>query len=146
MFLEGRVTILKKHSQTGRIERVQSNLVVNNTYDQLAHLVGGDYTNREVKEVRMGTGAIAPAASDVAITPLTACIWLPVTATYPADNQVNFHAVWNASVVRSEDIAELGLFFTDNLLCARTVFSTMRKSQYWSWEIDWLLYYSRDYV
>lgn len=144
--LKGIVTIKMLHKTTGEEKIIQNNLVVDVTYSNLAHMLGGDFTNFEVNYVKAGTGTNPPAASDTGITALVPAMDpLYTTATYPSTDKVSFSAVWDWGELRNDDITELGMFFKNNTLCARTVFSAMKKSTDWKWIITWELFYPAEY-
>ena len=140
--LQGIVRIVATNEQGEKKLLHQSNLVVNSTYAQLAYLLSGDLTNREISKLAFGTGAIAAAVTDTTITHLSPQVWLALTVSYPTITQVSFLGTWESSVTKTDDITEIGLFFANNTLAARTVFQAMRKSAGWTWTILWNLSYT----
>ena len=117
-------------------------------YSQIRNLLGinGGLLGVDITEVRPGIGTGTPAHDDTGIIDLTPTVNLPVAATFPSTNYVKFHAEWALGQSSSENVTELGLFFSNGNLCSRLSFSAMTKSAIWLWEIDWTLYFNVSYV
>ena len=141
--LTGSVKITCVNEKTGEVKIVENhNLVVNNTYEQLAKLLGlVDGFVTPITNIAFGIGgATAPAVTDTSITGVVTSI--AATVTYPVAYTVVYTASWGSAASSAADINEVGLLFQDNSLAARQVFSIMRKSTGWTWTIVWTLAYS----
>jgi len=141
--LNGQVEIVQTNEQTGEQRVIRCNLVVDVAYENLASLLSGSFTNRQVSRIYFGKGTTAAAAGDTTITFLSSHTSVVVTAAYPVVySSVVFTGVWGAAEADAESVTELGLFFANNVLCSRVVFDSMKKSVGWTWTITWTLQYS----
>jgi hypothetical protein len=95
------------------------NLIVNGARNQMARLIAGNFTNRNITKISFGTNQAAPTVNDTAIA--NAFTKAVVGYTYPAMGQVTIS--WN--LLTSEDngqaIMEFGLVCADNTLFSRRV-------------------------
>ena len=102
------------------IEEVrENNLIVNGARNQMARLIAGAFTNRNITKISFGTNGAAPTVDDAAIT---SAFTKGVSGyVYPAMGQVTIS--WN--LLTSEDngqaIREFGLVCADNTLFSRRV-------------------------
>lgn len=105
------------------IERVEEkNLIVDNSKQTHARLLGGDVVNRSVTKFGVGTNGTAPAAGN---TTLTASFTKAVDGTtYPATNQVQFSFSLASAEANGMAILEFGLFTAAGVLYARKVRAT----------------------
>ncbi len=104
----------------------EPNMIVNAAKDQLARLVGGAGTNRQVTHIGFGSGAAAASPDN---TGLTGAFWKPVTSvSYPAMGQVAFG--WSLSTAEANgiNITEFGLRCADGTLFARKVRAAIVKA------------------
>jgi hypothetical protein len=137
--LRGEV-VFTQVSAFGERRLVQTNLVVNNAYRQLAYLLG--YTSLAcVNRMRFGTSGTAPAMGDLNVVPVPAVGFLVTTNTFPSATSVKFTASWGPAESSPASFQEVGLFSSDGILVARVVFSPMMKSVGWTWTIEWTLAY-----
>jgi hypothetical protein len=95
------------------------NLIVNGARNQMARLIAGNFTNRNITKISFGTNGSAPTVDD---TIITNAFTKNVTGfTYPAMGKVTVS--WN--LLTSEDngqaIREFGLVCADNTLFSRRV-------------------------
>ena len=138
--LQGMVTIIIRNDETGEVETIGPNLVVNKAYERLAELLGHTSTS-QVANIAFGIGGAVPAAaSDTSLTGVVAT--RAVTVSYPYAYTVRFTATWESAAVSAADVNEVGLLFADGALTARYTFAEMRKSVGWVWEIQWELAYA----
>jgi hypothetical protein len=95
------------------------NLIVNGARDQMARLIAGDFTKRNITKISFGTNGAEPTVADTTIT--NAFTKNVAGFTYPAMGQVTIS--WN--LLTSEDngqaILEFGLVCADNTLFSRRV-------------------------
>jgi hypothetical protein len=95
------------------------NLIVNGARNQMARLIAGNFTNRNITKISFGTNGAAPTVAD---TTITNAFTKNVTGfTYPEMGQVTIS--WN--LLTSEDngqaIMEFGLVCADNTLFSRRI-------------------------
>jgi hypothetical protein len=95
----------------------EENLIVDGARVQMARLIGGDGTNRQITKIALGTNGTAPEVTD---TEITNAFEKAVSGhAYPEAGQVQFS--WN--IATSEDngqaILEFGLLCADGTLFAR---------------------------
>lgn len=139
----GAVIITMREDATGKeVVYRTDNQVVNGLYGQLAYLLSGDITNRQITQIMLGKGVVAPTEADTTITVLASPVTLSTTATNPTVKSVQFEATWGSSEVNAEAVTELGLFHANGTLAARIVFPAMNKSAGWTWTIAWRLTYA----
>lgn len=97
----------------------QKNLIVANSKQIHAKLLGGSVSNQSVTQIAYGTNGTAPASGDTAIT--AAFTKAVDSVTYPASNQVTFAF----SLLSTEDngaaIMEFGLITAGGTLYSRLV-------------------------
>ncbi|MDR2409603.1 MAG: hypothetical protein LBE13_16045 [Bacteroidales bacterium] len=95
------------------------NLIVNGARNQMARLIAGAFTNRDITKIAFGTSGVAPTVDDTALT--NAFIKNVTGFAYPAMGQVTIS--WN--LLTSEDngqaIMEFGLVCADGTLFSRRV-------------------------
>jgi len=102
------------------IERFSDkNLIVDNSKQMHARLLGGDATNRTITQFGIGTNGTAPAAGNTALT--GAYLKAVDSITYPASNQVRFAFSLGAGEANGIAILEFGLLTANNTLYARKV-------------------------
>lgn len=102
------------------IERVvEKNLIVDNSKQVHAHLLGGDVTNRSVTQFGVGTSGAAPVGGNTGL----ASQYLKAIdgVSYPATNQVRFAFSLGTGEYNGQAILEFGLFTGANVLFARKV-------------------------
>jgi hypothetical protein len=96
---------------------LEDNLIVNGAKNQLARLIGGSGSNRQITKIGFGVGKTAAAPGDTALTnPYVKSIG---SVEYPATGQVRFN--WSLSTTECNGIAitEFGLLCADNTLFSR---------------------------
>ena len=96
---------------------VDRNLIVNGAKTQLAHLIGGDGTNRQITQFGVGIGT-SPAQPDN--VSLQGAVWKPVSSvSYPATGGAQFN--WNLTTADANGMAitEFGLRCADGTLFSR---------------------------
>ncbi|MDR2150141.1 MAG: hypothetical protein LBO67_04870 [Spirochaetaceae bacterium] len=95
------------------------NLIVNGARNQMARLIVGDFTNRNITKISFGTNGSTPTVEDTVIT--NAFTKAVVGFTYPAMGQVTIS--WNllTSENNGQAIMEFGLVCADNTLFSRRV-------------------------
>lgn len=95
----------------------ERNLIVNNSKQIHARLLGGDVTNRSITQIGFGTNPTAPTAGN---TSLTDAYVKPIdTVSYPANNQVRFAFSLGTGEANGKAISEFGLLTAGNTLYAR---------------------------
>jgi hypothetical protein len=103
----------------GKVEEIieEKNLVVDLANTTLAHLIGGDVTNRSVTQIAFGTNGTAPAGGNTSMTdPFTKDVDV---VSYPAAGQVQFDFSLLTSEANGKAIAEFGLLTEGGTLFAR---------------------------
>ena len=97
----------------------EKNLIVTNSKQIHAKLLGGSVANQSVTQIGFGTNGTAPAAGN---TGLTGTYLKAVDAvSYPATNQVQFNFSLSSSENNGMSILEFGLFTAGGALYARKV-------------------------
>jgi hypothetical protein len=126
------------------IEKIlEKNHIVNGTYLQLGHLVGGDVGGRSINRIAFGTNGTPPVNADQEITNQFA---KPVTGyTVPDDiiGLVQIH--WNLGINDNNgmSIMELGLLTQDDtLFCRKTRNKPLNKEDDISMEGTWTFAFS----
>jgi len=143
--LSGEFSLRAVNEADGEEILIKKNLVVNNFYTQLAYLLSGDTTSRNIDRIAFGSGSATPVEGNTNITHLVPPVWLTATVTYPTIYSVRFTAVWAQAVQNTNPVTEAGLFFAGSTgLAARVTFQSMRKSTGWTWTIQWTLAYAVD--
>ena len=109
------------HSETG--EKLSSfeekNLVVMLGHGNLAKLLGGSSTGKQIDKIALGTNGNSPTLNDTAITGMFSKNIQSVS--YPGNNSVMFNWAINADEANGITIKEFGLLNQDGVLCARKV-------------------------
>lgn len=102
------------------IEEVEEqNLIVTAGRTQLAHLLAGDFTGKQIAKIAFGTNGTAPALSDTKITnPFTKDI---NGFSYPAAGQVQFNWSLATTEANGMSILEFGLICVDTTLFSRRI-------------------------
>jgi hypothetical protein len=102
------------------IEEVEEkNLIVTAGRTQMAHLLAGDLTGKQIAKILFGTNGVAPTLADTKITnPYTKSI---SDFLYPASGQVQFNWSLGALEANGKAILEFGLICTDTTLFSRRV-------------------------
>ena len=93
------------------------NLIVNSAKNQLARLIGGDGTNRNITHFGVGVGT-SPAQPDNAT--LQGAVWKPISSvSYPETGKAQFY--WNLTTADANGLAltEFGLRCADGTLFSR---------------------------
>lgn len=97
----------------------EQNLIVENSKQVHARLLGGDVTNRSVTQFGVGTNGTAPASGNTSLTaPFTKAV---DSVNYPAANQVTFNFSLSSAEANGKAIMEFGLFTAAGVLYARRV-------------------------
>lgn len=102
------------------------NLIVNGAKTQLAHLIGGDGTNRHITHFGVGTGT-SPAQPDNVT--LQGAVWKPVSSvSYPETGKAQFN--WNLTTADANGLAltEFGLRCADGTLFSRKQRAAINKA------------------
>ena len=97
----------------------ENNLIVDNSKQIHAKLLGGAFTNQNIAQIGFGTNGTAPAAGNAALT--SAYLKAIDTVSYPAANQVQFNFSLASSENNGMAILEFGLFTAGGTLYARRV-------------------------
>lgn len=95
----------------------EENLIVDGARVQMAHLIAGEGTNRQIAKIAFGTSGVAPTVNDTEIT--NAYEKAVSGHTYPEAGQVKF--AWNLTTAEDngQEILEFGLLCADGTLFAR---------------------------
>jgi hypothetical protein len=98
-------------------EILDENLVVNGARFQMAHLVAGEVSGRDIASIAFGTSGTTPDPSDTSIT--NQYIKPILSFSYPENGRVRFN--WNLLVTENNGMAimEFGLLTVDGMLFAR---------------------------
>lgn len=97
----------------------EPNLVVDVAKLSLAHLLGGDVTQRSVTQIGFGSNIAAPASTNTALaTPFVKTL---DSVAYPSSSQVAFNFSLASSEANGLQIAEFGLLCANGNLFARKV-------------------------
>lgn len=118
----------------------EHNLIVNNSKQIQANLLGGNVTGQSVTQISFGTNGTAPAAGDTAITsPYTKNI---DSVSYPLTNEVQFNFSLGAAEDNGAAILEFGLLTASGILYARkTRSSALNKASDISLTGSWIISY-----
>jgi hypothetical protein len=95
----------------------EENLIVDGARVQMAHLIAGEGTNREIAEIAFGTSGVAPTVNDTIIT--NAYEKAVSGHTYPEAGQVKFTWGLTTAEDNGQEILEFGLLCADGTLFAR---------------------------
>ena len=100
-------------------EFMEENLIVNGARNQMARLIAGSFTNRNINRISFGTNGTAPVVENTVIT--GAFTKAVAGFTYPAMGQVTI--AWNLLTTENNGMAirEFGLICADNTLFSRRV-------------------------
>ncbi|MDR1902871.1 MAG: hypothetical protein LBQ88_11390 [Treponema sp.] len=112
-----RYTIYKNGIPIEDVE--EQNLIVTVGRTQMAHLLAGDLTGKQITKIAFGTNGAAPALADTLITnPFNKNL---LGFTYPAAGQVKFD--WNLTTAEANGkaILEFGLICEDMTLFSRRI-------------------------
>jgi hypothetical protein len=102
------------------IEHVHDhNLIVTVGRTQMAHLLAGDFTIRNVAKIAFGTSGTTPALTDTAIA--NAYTKNTGAATYPAAGQVQFPWTLTTAEDNGQAILEFGLICANGTLFSRRI-------------------------
>jgi hypothetical protein len=133
-----RYTIFKNGVTLEEVE--EHNLIVTVGRTQMAHLLAGELTGKQVSKISFGTSGAAPALTDTQIAnPYTKNL---LGFTYPAAGQVKFN--WNLTTAEANGkaILEFGLICTDLTLFSRRIRESgkpINKESDISLEGDWTI-------
>lgn len=97
----------------------EHNLIVDNSKQIHAKLLGGAFTNQNVAQIGFGTNGTAPAVGNTSLT--GAYLKAIDTVSYPATNQVQFNFSLASSENNGMAIMEFGLFTAGGTLYARKI-------------------------
>jgi hypothetical protein len=121
-------------------EPEEKNLIVTVGRTQMAHLLAGDFTGKQITKISFGTSGTSPALTDTKITsPFTKNL---NGFSYPADGQVKFS--WNLTTAEANGkaILEFGLICADAALFSRRIRESgkpINKESDISLEGDWTI-------
>ena len=97
----------------------EPNLIVTAVSQNVAQLIGGQFTNNNVTQIGYGTNGTAPVVGN---TSLTAPYYKPLDSiTFPATGQVSFNFSLASGENNGVAIFEFGLFTAGTTLFARKV-------------------------
>jgi len=100
-------------------ESKEENLIVTVGRTQMARLLAGDFTGRNVSQISFGTNGTAPALANTSIT--GAYKKNIGSIDYPAAGQVRFNWNLTTSEANGKAILEFGLICVDNTLFSRRI-------------------------
>ena len=102
------------------VEEVEEhNLIVTVGRTQMAHLLAGDLTGKQITKISFGTSGTPPALPDTQITnPFTKNV---IGSSYPAAGQVKFNWTLTTAEANGKAILEFGLICTDLTLFSRRI-------------------------
>lgn len=105
----------------GRLIEVfeEKNLIVANSKQIHARLLGGDVTNRSITQIGFGTNPAAPTSGNTTLT--DAYVKNVDNVSYPAAHQVRFAFSLGTAEANGKAISEFGLLTEGNMLYARKV-------------------------
>jgi hypothetical protein len=112
-----RYTVFKNGVPVENVE--EQNLIVTAGRAQVAHLLAGEFTGRQITKIAFGTSGTAPALSDTQIT--NAFTKNLIGFVYPAAGQVKFNWNLTTSEANGKAILELGLVCADTTLFSRRI-------------------------
>jgi hypothetical protein len=133
-----RYTVFKNGVPIEDVE--EHNLIVTAGRTQMAHLLAGDLTGKQVTKIAFGTSGTAPALSDTQIT--NAFTKNLLGSSYPAAGQVKFN--WNLTTAEANGkaVLEFGLICADTTLFSRRIRESgkpINKESDTSLEGDWTI-------
>ncbi|WP_319557892.1 hypothetical protein [Thiomicrorhabdus sp.] len=136
--LQGEFSLIIKDKHGKTLQAIKEpNLIVSGAKNQLARLIGGNMTNRQITQIGFGTGASAASPDN---TGLTNGFFKPVSVvSYPAIGQVAFS--WSLSTAEANGLAitEFGLRCADGTLFSRKVRAAINKSDDISIDGTWTI-------
>jgi hypothetical protein len=103
------------------------NLIVNGAKNQLARLIGGSGTNRQITRIGFGIGQAAAAPGDTALT--SAYVKAIGSVEYPATGQVRFNWSLSTAEMNGVSITEFGLLCADGALFSRKARAPIAKDE-----------------
>ncbi|SAK98601.1 hypothetical protein AWB80_07557 [Caballeronia pedi] len=116
----------------------EKNLIVTNSQQIHAKLLGGAITGMSVTQIGFGTSLTAPAAGNTSLT--SAYMKTLDSVSYPAANQVSFNFSLGSAEDNGVNIGEFGLFTASGLLYARkTRTSAIPKASDLSFTGSWII-------
>jgi len=102
------------------IEEVRgANLILNGARDQMAHLVAGDFTDRNIIKIAVGTNGTPPVVTNETLT--GAFIKNLDGYSFPAMGQVQFDWSLGTAEANGLSILEFGLMCEDGTLFSRRI-------------------------
>jgi hypothetical protein len=107
--------------RNGKLEEEarEDNLIVNVGRTQMARMLAGDFTNRNVNRISFGTSGTAPALPDTSIAgQYTKAI---TGVEYPGTGQVRFNWTLATAEANGKAILEFGLLCADGVLFSRRI-------------------------
>jgi hypothetical protein len=121
------------------IEKVEDrNLIVTGARIQMAHLIAGDFTGKNLKKIAFGTNGNPPLLENTEIT--NPFIKDLTGYSFPADGQVQFNWNLNANEANGLAIMEFGLLTAELVLFSRrTRENPLNKEADISLEGQWIL-------
>jgi hypothetical protein len=133
-----RYTVFKNGVPIEDVE--EHNLIVTVGRTQMAHLLAGDLTGKQISKISFGTGGTPPALPDTQITnPYTKNV---IGSSYPAAGQVKFNWTLTTAEANGKAILEFGLICTDLTLFSRRIRESgkpINKESDISLEGDWTI-------
>ncbi len=136
--LRGDFFLKVRNTRTGEIQSFEEkNLIVTQGKYNLAHLLGGNVTNRPVTQIGFGTDGTAPAAGDTALTgAFTKALG---AVSYPTANSVQW--AWTLATSEGNGLAiqEFGLLCTNGDLFSRRVRDVINKTSELEFEGTWTI-------
>lgn len=116
----------------------ENNLIVDNSKQMHAKLLGGSVVNQSVTQFGVGTGGVAPVAGNTVLT--SAFIKAIDSVTYPLTNQVQFAFSLGTTEANGKAILEFGLFTPTSVLYARKTRATaLNKESDLTFSGTWLI-------
>ena len=95
----------------------EKNLIVNNSKQIHARLLGGDVTNRSVTQIGFGENPAPPSGGNTTLT--DAFMKAVDTVSYPSATQVRFAFSLGTTEANGKALSEFGLLTAGNVLYAR---------------------------
>jgi hypothetical protein len=133
-----RYTVFKNGVPIEHVE--EHNLIVTVGRTQMAHLLAGDLTGKQVTKITFGTNGTAPVLSDTTIA--NAYRKDLLGSSYPAAGQVKFNWNLTTSEANGKAILEFGLICEDLTLFSRRIRESgkpINKESDISLEGDWTI-------
>ena len=95
------------------------NLIVDNARDQMAHLIAGEFLDRNIAYIAVGEGGAEPDDEDISLT--NPCQKAVSGYSFPGSGQVLFDFEFTADEANGMAIREFGLFTADGKLFSRRI-------------------------